>query len=403
MKVLAFTNLFPHTTQPTLGTFNHDTFVALSKHCEVRVVVPERAWNMLRRPGDILVPRRESTSGLPVLVPAFFSLPGVTPAHALGMAASLHPTLRRLRREFRWDVIVAAWAYPDAVAAAHFARHWGTPLVTVVLGSDLNVVPGDLAVRAQIRWGLSRAARVVAVSRALAQVAMKLGVPPERLVVQHNAVDGERFKPRNREEARRSLGLPAGRPTIGYFGNHRRVKGTDVLIEAMSHLVSGLGNDDALLVLVGDGELTAGLRARVRALGLDSNVRFLGRKTHEELALWMSALDVFCLPSRQEGCPNVVLEALASGRPVVASRVGGVPEILGDSAGALVAPEDPAALAAGIQAALERGWDAEALRASVEYLSWDAVGRRHAEILRAVLAEARESTAGVSPGFRPAG
>jgi len=389
MKVLAFTNLFPHATQHTLGTFNRDTFVALSKHCEVRVVVPERAWSMLRRPGDILVPRRESTSGLHAIVPAFFSIPGVTSVHALGMAASLHSSLQKLREEFRWDVIVAAWAYPDAVAAAQFARHWGTPLVTMVLGTDLNVVPDNFGVRPQIRWGLSRAARVVAVSRALSEVALELGVPRERLVVQHNAVDGERFKLRHREDARRSLALPPRRPTIGYFGNHRRVKGTDVLIEAMDHLVHRLGHANALLVLLGDGDLTAGLRARVKALGLDANVQFCGRKLHDEIPLWMSALDVFCLPSRKEGCPNVVLESLASGRPVVASRVGGVPEILDDRTGVLVPPEDPAALAAGIKRALERPWDAEALRASVEYLSWDAVGSRYSEMLKAVMAEAR--------------
>lgn len=386
MRVLAFSNLFPSAARPAFGTFNRETFLALSKYSDVRVVAPVPAWQMLKRPRDILSPARETQTGLDATFLPFFSVPGATWLHAGGMAASLLPAMTRLRADFPWDAIVAAWAYPDAAAAAVFARRWRTPLLTVALGTDLNVVPGYRGVGRQVRWTLARSARVVTVSRALGDRAIELGARPERVVIQHNAVDGEAFRIRDRAEVRRALGLEPGRPTIGYFGHHREIKGTDVLIEAMDHLVRRLGRADALLLLVGQGDITEKIKARVEALGLGENIRFCGVKPHAEIPAWMSALDVFCLPSRQEGCPNVVLEALASGRPVVASRVGGVPEILGERTGILVPPEDPPALAAALRDALDRSWDAESLRGSVEFLSWDAIGRRYRTMLEEVLA-----------------
>jgi glycosyltransferase involved in cell wall biosynthesis len=117
-------------------------------------------------------------------------------------------------------------------------------------------------------------------------------------------------------------------------------------------------------------------------------------RLHDEVPSWISACDVLCLPSRREGCPNVVLEALASGRPVVASRVGGVPEILSPESGVIVDPENPAALAQGISAALDRGWDPRSLRDCVECLSWDDVGRSYHRQLVESLRERHAAPAG---------
>lgn len=386
MKVLAFSNLFPSAAKPAFGTFNRETFLAISKYSELRAVVPVPAWQLWRTPRDIVSPVREHQSGVDATFLPFFSIPKVSALHAGGMAASLLPALTKLRATFPWDVMLAAWMYPDATCAAMLAERFKTPLITVALGTDLNVVPTYPGVGPQIRWALQRSARVVTVSRALGDRAIELGAPPDRVVIQHNAVNGEAFKIRDRDETRRKLGLTPLRPTIGYFGHHRTIKGTDVLIEAMSHLVTRLGMSDVLLLLIGQGEITDQIRARADKLGLGENVLFCGPKPHAEIPEQMSALDVFCLPSRQEGCPNVVLEALASGVPVVASRVGGVPELLEDGkTGYLVPPEDPAELAAALRTALRRSWDPVLLRNSVELLSWDAVGQKYATMLQEVI------------------
>lgn len=390
MNVLVFTNLYPSTVDPTLGMFNQHTFNALAKLCPVKVVAPIRAWARFNRPLDVLRPLHEEYTGLDAIFPAYWSIPTAPVLHAAGMYLSSYPWVARLRRRFPFDVIVAAWAYPDAVAAARLATHWDVPLVTAVLGSDVNDLPHSFfGLKPQITWGLKRAQRVLSVSGAMAERVVELGVPRERVIVQHNGVNGERFAIRDRDAARDEVGLPHRRPVIGYVGNLRSEKGSDVLIEAMDHLVKKLGVTEPELVIVGSGELQQQLEKRVQALALSSNVRFAGRKLHDEIPRWMNAFDLFCLPSRREGCPNVILEALASGKPVVASRVGGIPELISEDNGILVPAESPAALAQGWKAALERRWDAEALRKSVQFLSWDAVGETYFDLLGTVIDEWR--------------
>ncbi len=319
------------------------------------------------------MPPRDSSTGIEAVFPTYWSVPGLPALHARGMAASLRASVRQIRREFPFDIILAAWAYPDGVAAAHLAREFGCPLVTMVLGSDVNEHARPPLLRRQIRWGLSQSERVIAVSRALRDRVLELGIAPERVIAQHNGVDGAQFVCRDKREARARLNLSPERPLVCYVGNFKPEKGVTVLVEAMGHLRQS-GAREVELALVGDGELDATLRERVRALDLQTQVRFCGRRSHAEITDWISACDVLCLPSFREGCPNVVLEALASGRPVVASEVGGIPELLAADNGFLVPPGDPAALARGLQTALGRAWSPEALRATVECLSWDQFG-----------------------------
>ena len=147
-----------------------------------------------------------------------------------------------------------------------------------------------------------------------------------------------------------------------------------MLIEAMRGVRSGC-RKDIVLAVVGGGGLEAELRAKVDACGLAPQVKFYGRRPHEEVPDWISACDVLCLPSFREGCPNVVLEALASGRPVVASAVGGVPELINSKTGVLVPAGEAAALADALIQAVDCLWDPSVLRDSVPYLSWNEFGQ----------------------------
>jgi glycosyltransferase involved in cell wall biosynthesis len=389
MKVLLFTSHYPASDSPTRGTYNRNTFGALARHCEARVVGAIPFWYQKHNKQHLFRAQRESGFGLDASFVTYWTIPLATPLHAAAMYARMYPLLRQVRREFRWDIILATWAYPDGVAAAQFARDAGCPLVTTVLGTDVNDLPKRRGLRAQIAWGLGRAQRVVSVSAAMGEKVVELGVPRERVVVQHNGVDGSEFLIQGRAEARARLKLHPERPMVLYVGNVKEEKGVGVLVEAMAPLTRRLGRPDVELCVVGSGEILEKLKARTLELGLGANIRFAGRQLHTEIPHWMSACDVFCLPSYQEGCPNVILEALASGRPVVASRVGGIPELLTEKNGAMTPPGDPEALADGLASALGRSWDPEALRGSVEYLSWDAVGETYRDLLTKVLAEWR--------------
>jgi glycosyltransferase involved in cell wall biosynthesis len=289
------------------------------------------------------------------------------------MERSVRFHLDAIRREFPFDAILAAWAYPDAAAAARLAGRYGCPLVTQVLGSDVNELARRPAMRDQIVEAMRASDRVVAVSGALRNRLIELGVPTERVVVQHNGVDGERFAIRDRAAARRSLGLPLDRRLVLYVGNLLPEKGVDILMDAAPELLRDV--PDAGILFVGGGPMEATLQAQAQRLGISERVQLLGRRLHDEIPTWMAACDLFCLPSRREGCPNVLLEALAAGRPTVAARVGGIPELIDDSNGLLVPPESPNALAQALAATLSRQWEPERLRATVPCLSWDEVGK----------------------------
>ena len=324
MKVLALTHIFPSLSAPTRGPYNHNIFKAIARHCEVRVIVPEPWWGRVRCPQKLWKTPYEEQTGLPAIFPTFWSVPRMAPLHGRALYLSLRTSIARLRRDFPFDAILAAWAYPDAVAAEKIAREFGCPLVIKVLGSDVNALTRSAPLRTQIVQSMQAAHCTIAVSEALRERLVEIGVPRERTLVQHNGVDGDRFTLRERNAARAQLGLSPQAPMLCYVGRLGHEKGLDILLQAM-HRLKTSGRTDIELKLVGWGECEDTLRTQARELQLEKQVAFCGRRSHDEVPLWVSACDVLCLPSRREGCPNVVLEALASGRPVVASRVGGVP------------------------------------------------------------------------------
>jgi glycosyltransferase involved in cell wall biosynthesis len=171
---------------------------------------------------------------------------------------------------------------------------------------------------------------------------------------------------------------------VVFIGNLVPVKGPDVLLDAFTRLREEMSSD-AMLVIVGDGDLRRSLEQSLERRGLLQHVRFMGRRPHSEMPNWISAADVLCLPSRTEGCPNVVLEALASGRPVVATRVGAVPDLLTESTGRLVDVGDAKGLADALAASLGTKWEAEHIRASVAQLTWGSVAHTYFQVLERAL------------------
>ncbi|MEZ4295406.1 MAG: glycosyltransferase family 4 protein [Polyangiaceae bacterium] len=387
-RALVFTHHFPSAEAPSRAPYSYHTYRALLRHCDLRVVAPIPWWWRTKTPEWIVRPLRESTSGIEAVFPAYFSVPGLWPAHGVAVAASTALLVRKIRREFPFDVILAAWAYPDSVGAAQLARLFRVPLLVTVLGSDVNESGQHFALRPQIGAALRSAAKVISVSAALGDRVAELGVARSRIAVVRNGVDGELFALRDAGETRRKLGLPEGRPIVTFVGNLLHVKGADVLVEAAGKLAS-MDGPPIYIVMVGGGTLADQLKARAQALGVADRIHFTGRVLPQEVPAYMNATDVFCLPSREEGCPNVVLEALASGKPVVATRVGGIPELVREDNGILVAPEDPDALARAFVTAVTRTWDPEALRHTVPSLSWNDVGDTYARLIDEALAERR--------------
>ena len=341
MRLLFVSNLFPNAAEPVRGVFNVQQVAALSKLCEVTVVAPTS-----QAMSD------ENYASVRVIHPKFFHVPVLSRSlNGWLFARAVEPVIRRER----FDMVLVSWAYPDAYGVMLVAEKLKFPFATAVLGSDVNAFFDNPTRKRQILRTL-RASRVVfAKSKALQS---RLAAEGIESVIDYNGIDRERFRPRDRAEACRQLGLDPKRRRVLYVGNLLPVKGPTVLARAAEQL------QDVDVIFVGSGPETI------------TTGRCVGSRPHQEVSSWMNASDVLCVPSLNEGLPNVALEAMACGLPVVASRVGGVPEIVQEGVnGFLVPPSDPHALAEALQRALAMKWDREAIRASISPFDWDVNAR----------------------------
>jgi glycosyltransferase involved in cell wall biosynthesis len=271
-----------------------------------------------------------------------------------------------LCRELGPDVVHSHGYRSDVVGAAG-ARQAGVPTVSTVHGFTGGGWKNRLYERLQCR-ALRAFDAVVAVAMPLAERLALAGVPRERLHVIPNAFGGGTTFV-TRADARQMLGVAEGVLHIGFVGRLGREKGADVLIDAIHRLAER----NLVVSIVGDGRERRALERQAAALGLEEIVRFHGLMP--DAARLLRAFDVLVLSSRTEGTPIVLLESMAAGVPVVASRVGGVPDIVTSRDALLVPPEQPELLASAIASVLRapRAAAARATRASARLAGIAAV------------------------------
>ncbi len=245
----------------------------------------------------------------------------------------------------------------------------------------MNVVAQMPSARLNLELTLPHAAGVVAVSEQLGHAVAALGVDRDRISIIPTGIDRSLFHPRDRHQGRRNLAVPEAGKMILFLGRLDRAKGIFDLADAFARLASRHPNWS--LVFVGADETRGALARAVE--GLADRVRLVGQRPVEEIPTWLAACDVLALPSYAEGTPNVILEALACGRRVVASDVGGIPDVLTSPRhGALVRPRDVEGLERALEQTLAQDEDPVALAHDASILSWDESAGR----LRSALAEA---------------
>lgn len=393
MRVLVLTKIFPNRVEPHSSAFNRQQFAALSRFCDVEVLAtipwfPAASgfsrWSRAGRLGE--VPSFERIDGLSVHHPRFAYLPkiGTSLAGPLYVASLAHHVLPYRGHV---DLLLGSWAYPDGWAAVKLARWLGVPAVVKVHGSDINVLGRDPPARERIAWALPRADRVVAVSRPLAQRVVELGAARERVAVVENGVDRSRFFPRDAASARAELGLGSA-PAVLYVGRLERDKGVLDLVRAFAHPALSR----AELWLVGAGSAAEECRLLAERLGV--RLSLLGERPHREIPSFLAAADLLALPSLAEGSPNVIAEALAAGRRVVATRVGGIPDLVkSELLGQLVPARDPDALGAALAAELARRVAPELVARVAAIPSWQESARRLHEVLLEASGSARRKVA----------
>ena len=380
MKVAVVTQYFPTSAQPWAGHSAYQTLKRLAAACEVRVFYPEATYPALLRPktGGAVLDHSWQPAGVAAEYIPYPLLPVVSrPLNGWTIFRRLLPHLRA----WRPDVIVNYVVYPDGYAAMRIGEALGVPVVLTAIGSDLNRIPGRLVKHFTVA-ALRRAAFTTTVSGDLLRTAQRLGADPASSAAILNGCDTAVFHPREKAAARALLQLEPAATILLYAGRLDVRKGLRELVEAVASLRAR--HPDLLCYLLGDGPDRPLLEQLIAKHDAQETIRFVAAAPTETVAQWMAACDVFTLPSYKEGCPNVVLEALASGRPVVATDVGGIPELMDDCSGRLVPAMDAARLERALGETLQQAWSAESIAAR-HHRSWQDVSDDLLSVLQSVL------------------
>ncbi len=367
MRILFVSMLYPDSSRPNRAMFNYNHVRAITElgH-EVIVISPVKSL-----PGGELtglsprLPSRETIAGNEVWHPRFYHLPlvGRHLQHVFYRMFTRR-VFRRLATAWRPDHVLVGFAYPDAAAIGPLCEEMGLDWSVAVLGSDFYVRRRQRLIRDTLFETLQRAPDVFCPGQALKLAMADAGVPAEKIHDFRNGVDRSIFHPTDVERE----------PYVLFVGNLVPVKGIDRLLAAWKLLA----RRDLSLRLVGGGPLADKLRDLARSLGIAADVEFIPPLPQHQLAEQMRRARLVCLPSHSEGMPNVVLESLACGTPVVGSAVGETPYLLhcGRNGFLFRSDEDAAEnLAAALRVALATSWRREEIVATVAGCTWEGAAR----------------------------
>jgi glycosyltransferase involved in cell wall biosynthesis len=377
MKILVITSVFPNSKQPALGIFVRERIFQLTSHHEIMVVAPV-PWfpliSYIKKDYRVNVPYREMQDGIEVFHPRFFNIPKFFKfIDGIFFFLSSCLTVRKLRKDFNFDLIDSHFVYPDGLGAVLLGKVFKTPVSITVRGT-IRKLSKYAFIKPQITYALKRSAKIFAVCNDLKMAASGLDIPEDDISVIPNGVDINKFKPINRENIRKELGLPQNKKIIISVGGLVERKGFHRIITILPFIKETF--PEIMYVIVGgqsvEGNYEPVLKKLVKDLGLSDIVRFSGPQPHKQLYKWLNASDVFCLATSNEGWANVFLEAMACGLPVVTTLVGGNEEVVvSEDYGLLFKLDDEKEMLRSLITALEKKWDREKIIAFARSNTWE--------------------------------
>ncbi|WP_432454621.1 MULTISPECIES: glycosyltransferase [unclassified Agarivorans] len=370
-KLVMVTNLYPLPWEPNRGKFNYQQFALLQQDYQLAILVPVAFTDWWRN-------RRQIKQSTELRYCPYFYTPKIGRRfYSVTMFLSLliHSGLWLFK--FKPQQLMACWAFPDAVACSWLARLFSLPFFFKVHGSDINQLGSYPGRAKQIKAAADKAISILSVSQDLAKKLVSLGIEEQKVKVIYNGVNHQLFD--------QCLPAKMADDYLLYIGNLKHDKGVVELLQAFTAIAEQFA--ELKLVYAGSGGMLAKLQQMTAEAGLTQRVVFLGAVAHEELPQWLGHAKLLALPSYAEGVPNVVLEAMASGTPVLATKVGGIPEIFNPAlCGCLVEPRNTEAVAKGLQTILEQSWDKEAIKACAAPFTW----QRNQQQLLSMLSQAED-------------
>lgn len=391
IRLLVFTSLYPNALQPSKGLFVEQRLRQLiaSNRVTATVVAPV-PWFPFRHPrwgryaAFARVPAQEQRHGITIVHPRYLVIPklGMNIAPAL-MVRALLPVVRKLQVQGPdFDLIDAHYFYPDGVAATRIGAAVGKPVVISARGSDVTWIPRHRVPRRQIQAAAQDADAIITVASMLKDKLVDLDVEPNKITVLRNGVGMQRFGLRDRGAIRAKLGLVG--PVWLAVGNLIEVKGVHVTMQALADV------PDVTLMVAGQGPLEAALRQLADRLGIATRVRFLGGVANEALCDYYNAADALVLASSREGTPNVVLEALASGTPVILAPFDGAVDLVESPvAGQVAEARTGEAIRASWQKLRAHAPDPAAVRRYAQRFDWAPTIQAQLELYAGLVRQSR--------------
>ena len=376
LRILSVCRTLPQPGAPGAGIFVFNRLRAMAGQSDVRVLQPVPTFPLLKPvPAWARAPARE-VSGLRIEHAPMFYFPRYGKSlDGYWLSRTVRHWLDSPRSGHRVDLVDAHFGYPDGVGCVRAARSRGLPVFVTIRGLEAERVKLP-SVGAQLVRSLNDATGCISVSHSLRQTMIDHGVAGANIEVIPNAVERQIFRPASRAEARATLGLAPDRRTITSVGHQIRGKRHHVLVRAFASLRHS--HPDVDLAVVGgadyEPDTPATLRSLVDELGLSDRVRFVGAVAPPTVATWLQASEIFALATAREGCCNAVLEALATGLPVVTTPVGDNPYYVKDELNGLLTPvDDVESMANALSRALARSWDSQAISRGLEVGTWQEV------------------------------
>lgn len=358
-KILLLTNLYPTDYAPFRASFNRAQFSRLSKVYKIDIFIPVK----LKEFYHLLVKKTETpaVNNIEIKSVLFLYIPKIL--RSLQPLFLLIPFLMNsisLRKK-KYNCVIGSWAFPDGVVAALLSKLFKLPVIIKVHGTDINIFMKDNLRRKIIIWSMKQASSIVCVSQALKNILIQSGIPENKIHVIYNGVDQEIFP----------YSPPATNkkpPLILFIGNIITTKGVIELYEAYKELVK---TTDIKLCFIGDGDMKEKLISLTSGDNLNEKITFTGRLEQDKISELIQSCTLVCLPSYNEGVPNVLLEAKSCGRPVVATTVGGIPEIINENDGVLIAPKSKESVIDGIKSALSTKWNHQEIHNNAKKYDWN--------------------------------
>ncbi len=386
IDLLTYTSLYPNSIQTRHGIFieNRTRQLIASGKLTSRVLSPV-PWFPLKSElfGSYRefaqIPDKEQRFGIDITHPRYPLIPKIGMSLApLLMAIATYRTARSLLREKPFQLIDAHYFYPDGVAAALLGKWLGCPVVISARGTDINLFPDYLLPRKMIVWAANNAGAIITVCQSLKDKLVDLGVSEQKITVLSNGVDAQLFQPGNKIALRKQHNI--NQPTLLFAGNLIPLKGVDLIIQALTAL------PDYALIIIGEGPEKNNLEQLATKLQVTDRITFIKNINQAQLVDYYTMADALLLPSSREGCPNVLLEALSCGTPVITTAVGGCPDIVADPvAGLLVDQRTPDALVSAIKHLFANMPTTQSIRNYAQRFSWTPIIKQQLEIYQSVI------------------